>query len=69
MKNLRSPLRGRGLRPVAPRCRNGVSSLLRLSQAESPRLPQPELVRDWADRAANLLLGAPEFVVGRLAPR
>lgn len=55
-------------RPAAPRCRNGVSSLLRLSQADGSRLPPAQIVSDWAARAANLLSG-PEFVVGPLAAR
>ncbi len=55
-------------RPAAPRCRNGVSSLLRLSQPDGARLPQPQSVTEWASRAASLLAG-PEFVVGPLAAR
>jgi hypothetical protein len=68
MKSQRSltSFRARSARPAAPHCRNGVSSLLRLSQPDASRLPRPQLVSDWAERAAGLL-GGPEFVVGRAA--
>lgn len=67
MKHLRTFQASRA-RPVAPRCRNGVSSLLRLSQPDAARLPQPQSVTEWAARAASLLAG-PEFIVGPLAAR
>jgi hypothetical protein len=67
MKNLRS-FQALRARPAAPRCRNGVSSLLRLSQPDAARLPQAQTVSDWAARAASLLAG-PEFTVGPLAAR
>jgi hypothetical protein len=69
MKTQRSQtaLRARTARPTAPRCRNGVSSLLRLSQPDTSRLPRPHLLSDWAGRAAQLLGGGTEFTVGRLA--
>jgi hypothetical protein len=45
----------RSLRPLAPRCRNGVSSLLRLSQPLAPRLPAPQEVTGWVSRAAGAI--------------
>ena len=45
----------RSPRPLAPRCRNGVSSLLRLSQPSAPRLPQPHDISGWVSRAAGAL--------------
>lgn len=35
-------------RPVAPRCRGGASSLLRLSSAAAPRWPSATELSDWA---------------------
>ena len=55
--------RTRSGRPPAPRCRNGVSSLLRLSQPAASRLPAPQFVSDWVGRAGGLL-GGPELVLG-----
>jgi hypothetical protein len=70
MKTQRSQsvARARGLRPVAPHCRNGVSSLLRLSQPGAARLPPPQALSDWAGRAASLL-GRPECIGGAIAPQ
>jgi hypothetical protein len=45
----------RSPRPLAPRCRNGVSSLLRLAQPSAPRLPQPQDISGWVSRAAGAL--------------
>jgi hypothetical protein len=53
MKLQRSP--SRSLRPLAPRCRNGVSSLLRLSQPSAPRFPQPQDLSGWVSRAAGAI--------------
>ena len=35
-------------RPVAPRCRGGASSLLRLSSAAASRWPSAATLSDWA---------------------
>ena len=61
--NLLPAARARGTRPSAPRCRNGVSSVLRLSQPAAGRLPAPQFLSDWAGRAGSLL-GGPELVLG-----
>lgn len=53
MKSTRNAYRS--LRPLAPRCRNGVSSLLRLSQPSAPRFPQPHDMSGWVSRAAGAL--------------
>jgi hypothetical protein len=39
-------------RPAGPHCRGGASSLLRLSQPATPRLPTPLDLADWMSRAA-----------------
>jgi hypothetical protein len=40
-------------RPAGPHCRGGASSLLRLSQPATPRLPTPLDLADWMSRAAG----------------
>jgi hypothetical protein len=40
-------------RPVAPRCRGGASSLLRLSSAAAGRWPSPTALNEWAGRLAQ----------------
>ena len=40
-------------RPTAPRCRGGVSSLLRLSSAATSRWPAATKLTDWAGRLAE----------------
>lgn len=40
-------------RPARPHCRGGASSLLRLSQPATSRLPTPTEVSDWISRAAG----------------
>ena len=40
-------------RPVAPRCRGGASSLLRLSSAAASRWPSATELSDWAGRLAQ----------------
>jgi hypothetical protein len=42
-------------RLAAPRCRGGVSSLLRLSQPAAARLPSTTDLCDWVARAASAL--------------
>jgi hypothetical protein len=51
----RSPLPAatRLKRLAQPRCRGGASSLLRLAQPVTPRLPAPLAVADWMSRAAG----------------
>ena len=46
----------RSLRPAAPRCRGGASSLLRLAQPAAPRLPTTLDLSDWASHAASVLM-------------
>ena len=41
-------------RPISPRCRGGASSLLRLSQPATPRLPTPLDLAEWIGRAAGV---------------
>ena len=43
-------------RPAGPRCRGGVSSLLRLTQPEARRLPGTADLAEWASRAAAVLM-------------
>ncbi len=46
-------------RPANPHCRGGASSLLRLANPASPRLPKAPELSDWVARAASVLgLGA-----------
>ena len=42
-------------RRAAPSCRGGASSLLRLSQPATTRLPSTLDIGDWVSRAANAL--------------
>ncbi len=46
----------RRARPAGPSCRGGASSLLRLAQPASPRLPTPLALSGWMSRAADVLL-------------
>ena len=41
-------------RAMAPRCRGGASSLLRLSTATSNRWPSPTALDGWADRVSQV---------------
>jgi len=43
-------------RPAGPSCRGGASSLLRLTQPESKRLPGTQDLAEWASRAAAVLM-------------
>src|SRR4051794_19694038 len=43
-------------RPAGPSCRGGASSLLRLAQPESKRLPGTLDLAEWASRAAAVLM-------------
>lgn len=52
----KSPLAPRRGRPAGPSCRGGASSLLRLTPADSRRLPGPLDLAGWASRAAGALL-------------
>ena len=47
-------------RAMAPRCRGGASSLLRLSTATANRWPSPTALDGWADRASQLGMLASE---------
>jgi len=42
-------------RPAGPHCRGGASSLLRLANPASPRLPKAPELSDWVARAASVL--------------
>ncbi|MEP6875450.1 MAG: hypothetical protein ABI887_13905 [Burkholderiales bacterium] len=48
-----APRRGR---PANPSCRGGASSMLRLTQSASPRLPSAPALSDWMSHAASVLL-------------
>ena len=48
-----APRRGR---PANPSCRGGASSMLRLTQAASTRLPSAPALSDWMSHAASVLL-------------
>jgi hypothetical protein len=56
---LRSPTPSRAARKAAPSCRGGASSLLRLSQTATPRLPSALDLNDWVQRAAQVLAPHP----------
>lgn len=43
-------------RPINPRCRAGASSMLRLTQATSQRLPSSAALGTWVSHAASVLL-------------
>ena len=43
-------------RPANPSCRGGASSLLRLTQPTSSRLPTTVALTDWMSHAASVLL-------------
>jgi hypothetical protein len=43
-------------RPANPSCRGGASSMLRLAQTASPRLPSAPALTDWMSHAASVLL-------------
>jgi len=45
----------RHARKLAPRCRGGASSLLRLAQPAAPRLPSTFDLSEWIGRAASVL--------------
>jgi hypothetical protein len=46
-------------RRVAPSCRGGASSLLRLAQPAAPRLPSSQDLGDWLSRAIGVLSPMP----------
>jgi hypothetical protein len=50
-------------RRAAPSCRGGASSVLRIGQPATPRLPSRQDLRDWVQRAVDVLLpnSAPGF--------
>lgn len=57
----------RRARPANPRCRGGVSSVLRLAQpGGSQRLPSALDLADWVSHAASVLLPVtgPHFELG-----
>ena len=43
-------------RPAMPHCRGGASSMLRLTHAGAPRLPNGAELTDWMSRAALELM-------------
>jgi hypothetical protein len=51
--SLAAPRRGR---PANPSCRGGASSMLRLTQTASPRLPSAPALSDWISHATAVLL-------------
>ena len=46
----------RGRRPVHPSCRGGASSMLRLTQGASQRLPSSTALGTWVSHAASVLM-------------
>jgi hypothetical protein len=46
----------RRARPANPSCRGGASSVLRLTQTASSRLPSAPALSDWMSHAASVLL-------------
>lgn len=55
----RSTAAPRRLRPAGPHCRGGASSLLRLSNPTTPRLPKGPDLAEWVSKAAKRLLAGP----------
>lgn len=51
--SLAAPRRGR---PANPSCRGGASSMLRLTQTASQRLPSAPALSDWINHATAVLL-------------
>jgi hypothetical protein len=51
----RSASTPRRARPAGPHCRGGASSLLRLANPASPRLPKVPDLSGWISRAASML--------------
>jgi len=52
----------RRLRPAGPHCRGGASSLLRLANPATPRLPKAPELAGWVERAASMLgIGSERF--------
>ena len=54
----------RRLRPAGPHCRGGASSLLRLANPATLRLPKAPDLAGWVERAASMLgigMGAERF--------
>ena len=45
----------RRLRPAGPHCRGGASSLLRLANPATPRLPKAPDLSGWISKAAGML--------------
>lgn len=60
MPLIRPTLAPRRLRPAMPNGRGGASSLLRLSQPATPRLPQGAALGEWVQRAVSALGGRGE---------
>jgi len=48
-------------RRVAPSCRGGASSLLRLAQPAAPRLPSTQELGEWVSGAIGALSPRPQF--------
>ena len=44
------------VRPANPSCRGGASSLLRLTQTASGRLPSAPALSDWMSHAASVMM-------------
>ena len=47
---------GRRARPATPSCRGGASSVLRLTQPDTHRLPSSFELSDWMSHAASVLM-------------
>jgi hypothetical protein len=51
-----SSVASRRIRPANPSCRGGASSMLRLTQTTSQRLPSAPALSDWLSHATAVLL-------------
>jgi hypothetical protein len=51
-----STVASRRIRPANPSCRGGASSMLRLTQTTSQRLPSAPALSDWLSHATAVLL-------------
>lgn len=67
LNHLRNTLPAWRTRPSGPRCRGGASSLLRLAQPSTPRLPEPRGLSEWIKRAAGALQASADMASGAAA--
>lgn len=67
INRLKNHSRASRIRPAGPRCRGGVSSVLRLAQPAAGLVPTRLNVSDWLSRAADVMMPVtgPHFAVAQ----